>query len=251
MIYLLIVSFIWAFSFGLIKGNLVDLDSNFVACVRMALAFVVFLPFTRLKGLNRGLVLFFVLVGAIQFGVMYAAYIYAYWFLPAHQVALYTIFTPLYVSLIHDGFERRFEIKRITTSILAILGAYIILHGDLHRFEFQAGFLLLQLSNICFALGQVLYRRKMCCHKSLKDLHVFGLLYLGAMVVTAAGAGWTMDWAQVHLTWKQCSTLLYLGLLASGLGFFLWNYGARRSEPGALAILNNLKIPLAVACSIL
>ena len=38
MIYLLIVSLIWAFSFGLIRTHLAGLDANFVAWARMMLA---------------------------------------------------------------------------------------------------------------------------------------------------------------------------------------------------------------------
>ncbi|MFA5700981.1 MAG: EamA family transporter, partial [Desulfuromonas sp.] len=47
----------------------------------------------------------------------------------------------------------------------------------------------------------------------------------------------------------QWLTLLYLGVLASGLGFFMWNYAARTVNAGVLAVSNNLKIPLAIACS--
>ena len=45
--------------------------------------------------------------------------------------------------------------------------------------------------------------------------------------------------------------LLYLGAIASGLSFFLWNIGARKVNAGALAIFNDLKIPLAVIVSII
>ena len=41
-----------------------------------------------------------------------------------------------------------------------------------------------------------------------------------------------------------------LGVAASGLGFFLWNRGATRVSAGTLAAMNNVKIPLAVACSL-
>ncbi|MFC1851208.1 EamA family transporter [candidate division CSSED10-310 bacterium] len=49
MVYLIIVSLVWAFSFGLIKGNLTDLDSNFVAFARLLISFIIFLPWLRLK----------------------------------------------------------------------------------------------------------------------------------------------------------------------------------------------------------
>jgi drug/metabolite transporter (DMT)-like permease len=44
--------------------------------------------------------------------------------------------------------------------------------------------------------------------------------------------------------------LLYLGALASGIGFFGWNLGARKVNAGTLAVFNNLKIPLAVGVSL-
>ncbi|MDX9865812.1 MAG: hypothetical protein RBT34_13495, partial [Anaerolineaceae bacterium] len=44
MIYLLVVSLVWAFSFGLIKGNLVGLDAVFVAGMRLLISLLVFLP---------------------------------------------------------------------------------------------------------------------------------------------------------------------------------------------------------------
>ena len=38
MIYLFIVSLIWAFSFGLIKTNLTSLDASFVAAARLVIS---------------------------------------------------------------------------------------------------------------------------------------------------------------------------------------------------------------------
>ncbi len=251
MIHLLIVSFIWAFSFGLIKGHLTGLDSNFVAFSRMLLSFLVFAPFLRIRGIPLKLALQFMSIGTFQFGVMYVTYIYSYRFLLAHQVALYTIFTPLYVTGINDLLDRRFRPKFFLTSFLAIIGAYIIVQAEAHRFEVRAGFLILQVSNLCFACGQVFYKRIMNKHPEIKDRHIFGYLYLGALAVTALFAGVTTDWKNITLTAQQAGTLLYLGLLASGLCFFLWNFGAKKTPTGTLAIMNNLKIPLAVACSMI
>ena len=44
--------------------------------------------------------------------------------------------------------------------------------------------------------------------------------------------------------------MLYLGVLASGVCFFLWNFGAIKVNVGTLAVFNNLKVPLGVAASI-
>src|SRR3972149_6330006 len=59
----------------------------------------------------------------------------------------------------------------------------------------------------------------------------------------------TTPWQSLALTGQQVLTLIYLGAVASGLGFFLWNVGARKVNGGTLAVFNDLKIPLAVAVS--
>ena len=40
-------------------------------------------------------------------------------------------------------------------------------------------------------------------------------------------------------------------VVASGAGFFLWNVGATRVSSGTLAVMNNAKVPLGVAVSLL
>ncbi|BCA79267.1 EamA family transporter [Desulfuromonas sp. AOP6] len=251
MIYLLLVSFIWAFSFGLIKGNLTGLDSNFVSFARMALSLAVFVPFFRRTGLRSALVFQFIAIGAVQYGLMYLAYIYSFQFLQAYQVALFTIFTPLYVTLIHDLLSRRLHGFFLLTATLAIVGTGIIVYRELDQSDLRLGFFLLQFSNICFAFGQIYYRRLLQKNPRLKDHQIFGLLYLGATLVTLLAAGYSTNWSMPTLSGTHILTLLYLGILASGLCFFLWNYGAKQVDAGALAILNNLKVPLAVACSAL
>ena len=74
-----------------------------------------------------------------------------------------------------------------------------------------------------------------------------GLLYLGAAAVALTALVPGIAWDRVaHLRGSQVGVLLYLGLVASGVGFFLFNAGARRTDIGTLAIFNNLKIPLAL-----
>ena len=49
---------------------------------------------------------------------------------------------------------------------------------------------------------------------------------------------------------EQWLVIVYLGLVASGLGFFLWNKGAARTAPGALAAFNNAVVPLGMGLSL-
>ena len=83
------------------------------------------------------------------------------------------------------------------------------------------------------------------------DASLFALPYLGAFLVTALTSVFATDWPAFRPTSAQVLTLVYLGAIASGLAFFLWNKGATRVGTGTLAVLNNAKVPLAVACSLL
>ena len=250
MLYLLIVSLIWAFSFGLIKGQLAGLDANFVAAVRLGLSLLVFLPFLRLRGIDRKLGLRLALTGAVQYGLMYVAYIYAFRYLQAYEVALFTIFTPLYVTLVNDAFRRRLHVVSLLATVLAIAGTAIVQQANLLRPELARGFLIVQASNLCFAAGQVYYKELLRGKPAVRDLPLFGLLYLGGLAAAGIPALFTTPWASLALSSTQMLTLLYLGVISSGLCFFLWNVGARRVNAGALAIFNNMKIPLAVAVSL-
>lgn len=191
------------------------------------------------------------MIGAVQFGIMYIAYIYSYQFLKAYQVALFTIFTPLYISWINDILKRRFHVLFFLTAALAVLGTMVIFRTGIIQQDIGTGFVLLQLANLAFAFGQVFYKRTMANNPGLKDINIFGFLYFGAFLITFLATIFNTNLPAVVLHGHQILTLLYLGLVASGLCFFLWNYGARKVNIGALAVFNNLKIPLAVVVSLM
>jgi drug/metabolite transporter (DMT)-like permease len=251
MFLLFIVSLAWAFSFGLIKGNLTGLDSNFVSFARMALSFLVFLPFIKFRKIQPKIAIRLLLVGMLQFGIMYIAYIASFKTLQAFEVALFTIFTPIYVTLIDDALQKKFNPIYLITALLAVAGTWVIKRGELLSPQILSGFLLVQVSNLCFAFGQVYYRRVMAKTEGLKDLDVFGVAYAGAVLVTLAATLIFVPVSTITLTTKQLWTLAYLGIFASGICFFIWNLASRKVNTGVLAIFNDLKIPLAVAVSLI
>jgi drug/metabolite transporter (DMT)-like permease len=250
MIYLIIVSIIWALSFGLIKGNLTGLDSHFIAFARLAISFIFFSVFLRFKIFRAKHILILMALGAVQFGLMYIFYIYSYKYLLAWQIALFTIFTPIYVTLINDFIIRRFNALFLFTALLSVVGAGIIVYKNIFRFELQIGFLLMQLSNICFAAGQVYYKKIKLELGPIKDVYLFSWLFTGALFISGANSIIMTDWEMLTLSGTHIYTLLYLGILASGVCFFLWNKGAVKVNAGTLAVFNNLKVPLGIAFSI-
>jgi drug/metabolite transporter (DMT)-like permease len=251
MILLLIVSFIWAFSFGLVKG-LAGLDPTAIGAARLAVSLLVFIPFLRAARLGAPQVAALALIGAVQFGAVYILYLRAYAHLHAYEIALFTITTPIFVTLLDAAVERRWSTRFLAAAALSVAGAGVVLWRSIGDSGVMGGFILMQLSNLCFACGQVAWRRERARLPSERsDASVFAVTYAGGLALTAAVSVFTTDWHRFAPTGPQWLTIAYLGAVASGLGFFLWNVGATRVNAGALAAFNNAKIPLGIAVSLL
>ena len=250
MIYLITVSLVWAFSFGLIGNTLTGVDSFFVATVRLGLASLLFLPFLRVKSLTGLDGLRLLCYGFIQFGLMYVSYMSAFQYLPSHLVALFSIFTPLYVVLIHDLRNRQFSPRFLLAASLSVLGAAVIKMQELPSGQFWIGFFLMQVAGIAFAFGQICYRDWKQKHPSIHDRSVFALLAIGGVLCAGSFTVLYSEPLISEISSVQWQSILYLGFIASGLGFFLWNTGACRTNPGILAAFNNALVPLAVFVSL-
>jgi drug/metabolite transporter (DMT)-like permease len=250
MLPLILVSFVWAFSFGLIKDKLSGLDSTAVATVRIAFSALVFLPFLRRRHLHFATTVRLAAIGALQFGLMYVLYLRAYHYLQAFEVALFTIFTPLYLTLLEALFTHRLSRNHFGAAVLSVGGAGIVLWQSLSTPNLLIGFTLIQISNLCFAGGQLAYRRVKAQIPSALDAEVFALLYVGAVLLTLIVSLTSTNWSAFRPSQIQWFTMAYLGLFASGLCFFWWNVGATRVNAGTLAAFNNLKVPLGIACSL-
>ncbi len=251
MLALTLVSILWAFSFGIIKDSLSGLDANFVAFMRLLLSFLVFLPFLRPQRIPGKIRISLAIIGALQFGLMYATYIQAFRYLQAYEVALFTIFTPIYVTIIDDLFNRRFDPLTFLLAALAVAGTGFVQYGKPIESRWFTGFLLVQGSNVSFALGQVLYKKVLSEQPELKDWKIMSIPYLGGVLLTGFATSLFTNWRSLTIDHQAWGALIYLGIIASGIGFFLWNYGARKVNTGTLAIFNDLKVPLAVAVSLI
>ncbi len=251
MIYLIIVSVIWALSFSLIKGTLTSVDPFFVSFVRLFISFIVFIPFLRLKNVDKKLLPHLFLIGIIQYGLMYMAYIYAYQFLKAYEIVILTIFTPIFVIIAFDLWGKRFTSINWLKALLAIIGSGIIIYSEQTEIGFWKGILLVQLSNILFAIGQVYYKKLLENNMVTEQKEYYAVVFLGAVFITSIVTLSSTNFSELEISLNQWLSLLYLGGIATGLGFFLWNVGVTKVHAGSLAVLNNLKIPLGVIFAVL
>jgi len=258
MAYLLAITLLWAFSFSLIGVYLAgQVDPWFSVLLRIILATLVFLPFTKFKGIETALKLKLMAIGAVQLGLMYVFYYHSFIYLTVPEVLLFTILTPIYITLLNDLLDHRFNSKFFISALLAVAGAFAIRFENISS-DFVIGLLLVQAANLCFATGQVTYKRLITNLDSqsatenkeqalhFKQHQVFGWFFIGASIVASLCYLLFGDSNKLPTTTIQWNVLVYLGIVASGVGYFIWNKGATLVDVGTLAVMNNLLIPAGI-----
>ena len=252
MPYLVAVTVLWAFSFSLIGEYLAGrVDSDFAVLVRVAIAALVFIPFTRWRGLPLRLLGGLWLAGALLFGVTYLCLYRSFSVLTVPEVLLFTVLTPIYVTLLDDALARRFNPWALVAALVAVGGGVAIRFQPLEG-DYLWGFLLLQLANATFAAGQVLCRHLLARHPTDLPLYrFFGHFFLGALVL--ALPSWLIfgNPARLPHTAVQWGVLVWMGLFATALGMFWWVKGSTRVDAGALAVMNELHVPLGLLVNLL
>ncbi|WKL53629.1 carboxylate/amino acid/amine transporter [Pseudomonas kielensis] len=250
--YLLFVTLIQAFSFSLIGEYLAGhVDSYFAVLVRVVLAGLVFIPLTRWRSVEPAFMRGMLVIGALQFGVTYVCLYLSFRVLTVPEVLLFTVLTPLHVTLIEDALNRRFNPWALVAALVAVLGAAVIRYDRISP-DFLMGFLLLQLANFTFAAGQVMYKHLVARYPSdLPHYRRFGYFYLGALLVVLPAFllfGKSNFLPEAPLQW---AVLLFLGLVSTALGLYWWNKGACLVNGGTLAVMNNLHVPVGLLLNLL
>ena len=246
MLYLTIVSILWSFSFGIIKFGLTGVDSIFISFFRSLIAFIFFSSLTVYNIKKFSFDTKLIIIGAIQFGLMYVFYIQSYQYLPAYLIATFTITTPIFVGLFSKALMKEsFSKNGILSIILVLIGSFMMRFNLANPLDYWFGFILIQCANMFFASGQIMFK-KWHTENSDKDIvHNFSQMFFGATIVTSLFYFQTLD-VQNILSTTNLLSLIFLGLCSTGIGFLLWNIGATKVSNTRLAIMNNVVIPLAV-----
>lgn len=252
MAYLLIVTLIQAFSFSLIGEYLAgQVDSYFAVLARVLLAGLVFLPLTRWRAVPGPYLRRMLLIGALQFGVTYVCLYLSFRVLTVPEVLLFTVLTPLHVTLLQDALARRFNGWALLAAIVAVVGA-VVIRFDQVSGSFFGGFLLLQVANFTYAAGQVLYKRLQHQQPLVGPQYQgFGYFFAGALLVAlpaflAFGNGQHLPAAPL-----QWAVLAFLGLVSTAFGMYAWNKGASLVPAATLAVMNNLHVPVGLLLNLL
>jgi len=251
MIFLIISTIIWALSFSIIGNYLSStIDPWSLSLLRLIISFLIFLPFADVK-ISKKRMIQITGIGAIQIGFMYSFYLNAFSFINVEKILLFTIFTPIYVTIVSDFFQKKIKKFFLCLSILSVIGSLIIRITDVQLLDVK-GFVLIQGANFSFALGQVLYRRYIKNNSSLDyNLNEFVYFYFGAIIIASLGSLIMIDSLTYPKSITQWLLVLWLGAIASGLGYYLWNRGSVLVSNGTLAVMNNLVIPLGLLIEII
>ena len=239
MFFLVLTSILWGLSFVLMKKYLAGVDPYFIFFMRILISALLFVPFIGYHVKGRFKWKMFKL-GLLQFGFMFLFYAAGYKLLDISQVLILTAFLPIYVLLINFIFE--FKLRPLS-SVLVLLNIFVsswMTYKD--GMGSALGILFIQLANICFAFGQVYYR-EIRDRIEGNDGEIFFWPYLAGTLVCGLSFFLFGDFDKVSLLPSQWGMLAFLGIFATGLGFFLWNRGANSTSIGNVAIANNLKIP--------
>ena len=250
---LILVTLIWAFSFSLIGEYLAGkVDVYFAAFSRSFISLLAFIPFI-IKSFNKKDLKIYTqiaLIGAIQIGLMYICYYNSFIYLSVTEIALFTIFTPFYVSIFYDLFKGKIKLLYLISIAIAVIGAGIIKYNQIND-NFWFGFLLVQIANICFGLGQSAYKYILENKNFKQQRNLFGYFFVGASIITGLAFITIGDFTKINLNNTQIFILIWLALGASTFGYFLWNKGACEVDSGTLAIMNNALIPVAIIVNLI
>ena len=246
MIYLIIVSILWSFSFGIIKYSLNGVDSSYISFIRSLIALLFFSSISIYNIKKFTLDLKLILIGALQFGLMYIFYIQSYAYLPAYLIATFTITTPIFVGLASKYIARQSISKNGIYAIsLVIVGSFLMRINFVNPLDYWFGFLLIQCANLFFASGQILLKEWKIENDGTDILHNFSQMFLGATLVTSLFYLFSSSGSN-QLSSENLFALIFLGLISTGLGFLFWNLGSLKVTNDKLAVMNNLIIPIAI-----
>jgi drug/metabolite transporter (DMT)-like permease len=257
VIYLFVTAVIWGLSFALAKKALHVFTPYQLVAIRLLLgALTVWIVQRRLVtrytfgGPERHVVwLPGVLIGVFEFALTYLLYTAALSFLPSGVIGALTLLTPIYIFIGSwlVGLEEA-KPRALLAVCVSILGAYLCIPFGVWSESLSGGLwgvILINISNACFALGNIIIN-KLSIQYRWDDDHTYRGLLIGGLIAFIC---MLIDPASRHLpdlSFQAWLLPLYLGVVATGIGFFLWNKGVNDASANMAGVMGNLKAPFAI-----
>jgi drug/metabolite transporter (DMT)-like permease len=245
---------IWGLSFALAKKALNQFTPFELVTIRLALGALtasILFKITEKKSPKAGWAVALIL-GLFEFAGTYILYTWSLSYLPSGVVGTLTLLTPVLTFVVGFLFGvNPMSWRGFLATLLSLFGAAMCfpifkIFGAVDVSKGAAfGFCLLMVSNLLFAVGNVIISK---LEKSKK----------WSQGLTAKGLAWGVAFAFMVTLFTQHSPAdhfsnlhgwilpIYLGVVATGLGFFLWNKGVQKVSAFPASVIGNFKGPLSV-----
>jgi len=241
----LLVTFLWATSWVLVKLGLDDLPPITFAGLRYLLAFLILSPFAfrkqnlnAIKTLSRLEWRYLVLLGMVYYTINQGAIFTAMALLPAMAVSMILSFT----SIVTAGIAIRTIGEKASWMqwmgiLLNLSGAYLYFYPvDLPRHQWL-GILLTFIGMLANSVSTVLGRKVNASGKISSVVVTTISMGIGAFALVAAGL---LTEKFPILSTKDLLLLVILAVVNTALAFTLWNKALQRLEAIEASVINNL-----------
>lgn len=240
----LLVTFLWATSWVLIKIGLQEVPALTFAGLRYSLAFLCLLPLAlrpasraRLRQIKRQEWLLLILLGVVFYTLTQGAQFLSLVYLPAATASLVLSFTPILVGLLGIGLLReKPSAVQWGGTLLFLLGVGFYFYPFDLPGTSSAGLVIAGLGLFANAAAALLGRKvNRSTHLDALQVTVIsmgvggGLLLLGGLVVEGLP----------QLSWQSWLVVLWLAVINSALAFTLWNFTLRSLAAYESSLINN------------
>lgn len=250
MIWLMLSSLLMALSIPVNKYFICHQYPFVTSAIFCFVACFLSLPFFKKKMFNWRKIWQLMIIGAVEFGLMYGCFQISLKYLAGHEAALLLLTTPIYITLI--GVRNKSKQFIMLLSIVTLLMLMIVpLVTDKYNISLSLyGVIFSQLCNFSFASGQVMLKRFLNINRDIQLLSCGCILFFGA---TFACLPFVLFDLSNNLCF-QCDIMYFFhtiifGVIFCWLAHTLWNIGVIRAPISAVAILSNIQIPLSIMLS--
>ena len=231
---LILLCLIWGFNFVVMKTANFYFSPELFVTYRFGLGAIVLLAvawFSKIPLPPKKLWGWIFLSAAFQISVGSMLCQYSFKFLPAGLVSMLNYTMPVWVSVLAYFFlSEKLTQKKIFGIILSIVGIGVLMNVNVSG-KFSA-MLIPLLAAVVWAVGNVIMKAKLT-GMNLVSLTTWQMV-IGAILL----AVYTFTVGEVEVRWNLISAacLLYNGIIASALAFFLWAYILKNMDASKASI---------------
>jgi drug/metabolite transporter (DMT)-like permease len=243
---------LWSTTFLFIRIGLADIPPLTLASARLAIAVVFLVPLARAGGHFRELrwvdVGYVAAAGLLLLGVNYALLFWGAQFVPSGLVAILQSGTPLIaLGLAFLVGQERVTLWKTATLLLGVVGVALIFGSEavVAGRTAIAGIVAVFASSVCVAAAYVWMKR----HKGRIPPLAVTAIQSATAVVPLMCLAWVLEGSPAPARWSFAAwaALIYLGIAASVLAFWLNYWLLARMDASAMLMMGVAEVPIAIA----